>query len=97
MNAFKQREVWFAIGSQHLYGPQTLQQVKAHAEQVVESLNREAGLPVKLVLKPLVTTPDEITALCRDANYQPQCIGILTWLHTFSPAKMWIAGSVRAA
>jgi L-arabinose isomerase len=92
MDAFKQREVWFAIGSQHLYGPHTLQQVKAHAEQVVENLNREAGLPVKLVLKPLVTTPDEITALCRDANYQPQCIGIMAWLHTFSPAKMWIAG-----
>ncbi|SQI39188.1 L-arabinose isomerase [Serratia plymuthica] len=53
-----------------------LQQVKAHAEQVVESLNREAGLPVKLVLKPLVTTPDEITALCRDANYRQECIGI---------------------
>ncbi|CAI2510797.1 L-arabinose isomerase [Serratia ficaria] len=92
MDAFKQLEVWFAVGSQHLYGPATLQQVRAHAEQVVASLNREAGLPVKLVLKPLVTTPDEITALCREANYAQNCIGIVTWLHTFSPAKMWIAG-----
>ncbi|MFI8416391.1 L-arabinose isomerase [Serratia sp. NPDC078593] len=92
MDVFKQHEVWFVIGSQHLYGPKTLQQVKEQAEQVVNSLNNEADLPVKLVLKPLVTTPDEITHVCRDANYQPHCIGILTWLHTFSPAKMWIAG-----
>lgn len=92
MNIFKQREVWFVIGSQHLYGPKTLQQVTANAEQVVNSLNREAGLPVKLVLKPLVTTPDEITTVCREANYHQDCIGIMTWLHTFSPAKMWIAG-----
>lgn len=92
MDVFTQREVWFVIGSQHLYGPQTLQQVKQHAEQVVNSLNQDAGLPVKLVLKPLLTTPDEISAVCRDANYQQACIGIITWLHTFSPAKMWIAG-----
>ncbi|MBP1034648.1 L-arabinose isomerase [Serratia fonticola] len=92
MNIFKQREVWFVIGSQHLYGPKTLQQVMENAEQVVNSLNRDAGLPVKMVLKPLVTTPDEITTVCRDANYHQDCIGIITWLHTFSPAKMWIAG-----
>ncbi|WP_024529935.1 L-arabinose isomerase [Serratia fonticola] len=92
MNIFKQREVWFVIGSQHLYGPNTLQQVMKNAEQVVNSLNRDAGLPVKMVLKPLVTTPDEITTVCRDANYHQDCVGIITWLHTFSPAKMWIAG-----
>lgn len=87
MNIFKQREVWFVIGSQHLYGPKTLQQVMENAEQVVNSLNRDAGLPVKMVLKPLVTTPDEITTVCRDANYHQDCVGIITWLHTFSPAK----------
>ncbi|WP_421589089.1 L-arabinose isomerase [Rahnella aceris] len=92
MDAFKHLEVWFAIGSQHLYGPQALRQVKENAEKVVSSLNSEAGLPIKLVLKPLVTTPDEITALCREANYDNACVGIITWLHTFSPAKMWIAG-----
>ncbi|KFD09606.1 L-arabinose isomerase, partial [Rahnella aquatilis CIP 78.65 = ATCC 33071] len=92
MDAFKHLEVWFAIGSQHLYGPQALRQVKENAEKVVNSLNSEAGLPIKLVLKPLVTTPDEITALCREANYDNACVGIITWLHTFSPAKMWIAG-----
>ncbi|MBB6114011.1 MULTISPECIES: L-arabinose isomerase [Rahnella] len=92
MDAFKHLEVWFAIGSQHLYGPETLRQVKENAEKVVNGLNTEAGLPIKLVLKPLVTTPDEITALCREANYHNPCVGIITWLHTFSPAKMWIAG-----
>ncbi|GAB2954906.1 L-arabinose isomerase [Hafnia psychrotolerans] len=92
MDAFKHLEVWFAIGSQHLYGPETLRQVKENAEKVVNGLNSEAGLPIKLVLKPLVTTPDEITTLCREANYSQSCVGLITWLHTFSPAKMWIAG-----
>lgn len=85
-------EVWFVIGSQHLYGEETLRQVQRHAETVVAGLNNDAGLPLKLVLKPLVTSPDQILALCRDANYQPRCLGLLTWLHTFSPAKMWIGG-----
>ncbi|WP_410015045.1 L-arabinose isomerase [Sodalis sp. C49] len=92
MDNFKQHEVWFVIGSQHLYGPETLRQVADHAQTVVQGLNNEAGLPVKLVLKPLVKSPDEILALCREANYDTHCIGLLTWLHTFSPAKMWIGG-----
>ncbi|MEG0867819.1 MAG: L-arabinose isomerase [Hafnia sp.] len=94
MQQFKQSEVWFVIGSQHLYGQRTLQQVKEQAEKVVSSLN-QAGLPVKLVQKPLATTLDEITSLCRDANYQDSCLGLLVWLHTFSPAKMWINGLRR--
>lgn len=94
MQQFQQNEVWFVIGSQHLYGQRTLQQVKEQAEKVVAHLN-QAGLPVKLVQKPLATTPDEITALCRNANYQDNCLGLLVWLHTFSPAKMWINGLRR--
>ncbi|NLS55741.1 L-arabinose isomerase [Hafnia alvei] len=94
MQQFQQSEVWFVIGSQHLYGQRTLQQVKEQAEKVVAHLN-QSGLPVKLVQKPLATTPDEITALCRDANYQDNCLGLLVWLHTFSPAKMWINGLRR--
>lgn len=94
MQQFQQNEVWFVIGSQHLYGQRTLQQVKEQAEKVVTHLN-QVGLPVKLVQKPLATTPDEITALCRDANYQDNCLGLLVWLHTFSPAKMWINGLRR--
>ncbi|WP_313667399.1 L-arabinose isomerase [Atlantibacter sp.] len=92
MTAFSKYEVWFVIGSQHLYGPETLRQVTQHAQQVVDSLNSEAKLPCKLVLKPLGTSPDEITAICRDANYHDNCAGMMVWLHTFSPAKMWING-----
>lgn len=92
MNIFEKSEVWFVIGSQHLYGQQTLKQVAQQAEEVVKGLNKDAGLPVKLVMKPLATTPDEIATLCREANYANNCVGIVTWLHTFSPAKMWILG-----
>lgn len=92
MQQFDALNVWFVIGTQHLYGPETLRQVADHAQQVVDGLNREAGLPVKLVVKPLVKSPDEALALCRDANHDNSCIGIITWLHTFSPAKMWIGG-----
>lgn len=92
MNTFDNLEVWFVIGSQHLYGTQTLQQVAQQAETVVNGLNKQAGLPIKLVIKPLATTPDEISEICRDANYNKNCLGIIAWLHTFSPAKMWING-----
>lgn len=92
MQQFDSLSVWFVIGTQHLYGPETLRQVADHAQQVVDGLNREAGLPVKLVVKPLVKSPEEALALCRDANHDNSCIGIITWLHTFSPAKMWIGG-----
>lgn len=92
MSVFSQLEVWFVVGSQHLYGPQTLKQVASQAQEVVDGLNKEAGLPIKLVMKPLATTPDEILTVCREANYQKSCVGIVTWLHTFSPAKMWIGG-----
>jgi len=92
MTIFNNYEVWFVIGSQHLYGPEALRQVTQHAEHVVNALNAEAKLPCKLVLKPLGTTPDEITHICRDANYDDKCAGMVVWLHTFSPAKMWING-----
>ncbi|MEW5289434.1 L-arabinose isomerase [Erwinia papayae] len=87
-----QHNVWFVIGTQHLYGQQTLQQVEHHAQQVVDGLNREGNLPFTLLLKPLVKSPDEALALCRDANHAQDCLGLVTWLHTFSPAKMWIGG-----
>lgn len=92
MEFFKQLEVWFVVGSQHLYGPKTLQQVADNARVVVDGLNGNGQLPVKLVLKPTVKTPDEILAVCREANHAENCIGIITWMHTFSPAKMWIGG-----
>ncbi len=87
----QQFNVWFVIGTQHLYGAETLRQVEHNARQVVDGLNQE-GLPVRLTLKPLVKSPDEALSLCRDASHDQNCIGIITWLHTFSPAKMWIGG-----
>ncbi|WP_418498223.1 L-arabinose isomerase [Flagellimonas sp.] len=86
------KEIWFATGSQHLYGPETLKQVASNSKEIVDGLNEGGKLPVSLVFKPIVTTPDEITALCREASNAPACIGVVTWMHTFSPAKMWIAG-----
>ena len=85
-------EFWFLTGSQHLYGPEALEQVAANAKQVVDALNGSGALPHKLVFKPVIKTPDEVTRLCIDANADPNCAGIVAWMHTFSPAKMWIAG-----
>lgn len=89
---FDHYEIWFVIGSQHLYGEETLRQVNQQAQQVVDALNSEARLPCKLLLKPLGTRPDEITAICRDASHSERCAGVVVWLHTFSPSKMWING-----
>jgi L-arabinose isomerase len=85
-------EIWFITGSQHLYGEETLKQVASHAQQIAAGLNDDRGLPVKIIYKPVVKTPDEIYATLQEANTAPNCIGIITWMHTFSPAKMWIRG-----
>ena len=85
-------EVWFVTGSQHLYGEITLKKVAEHSQEMAEWMAQPGKLPVKVVFKPVLKTPDEITALCREANNSQNCIGLITWMHTFSPAKMWIAG-----
>ncbi len=87
-----QQEVWFVTGSQHLYGEKALAQVAANAREVAEALGRSKALPVRVVFKPVLTTPDAITKLCREANGAAGCVGLICWMHTFSPAKMWIAG-----
>jgi L-arabinose isomerase len=92
MSPYPQIDLWFVVGSQHLYGPKTLQQVAAHAQQIVAGLNESGSLPARLVLQPTVTDSDGILALCREANNDPRCAGLVTWMHTFSPARMWIAG-----
>ena len=89
---FTPLEVWFVVGSQHLYGPETLAQVAANSAVIAESLNSSGKLPVKVVLQPTVKTPEEIYNVCQAANSAPDCIGLICWMHTFSPAKMWIAG-----
>ncbi len=88
----KQLEVWFSTGSQHLYGPETLKQVAAHSQEIAGALDTAPAIPVKVVFKPVLTTPDAITALCQEANNAPNCIGLIAWCHTFSPSKMWING-----
>ena len=92
MKVFKNLEVWFVTGSQHLYGPETLAQVAVNSQAIAKAFNESSEIPVNIVFKPVLKTPDEITSLCIEANTAKNCIGIITWMHTFSPAKMWITG-----
>ena len=92
MKVFKNLEVWFVTGSQHLYGPETLAQVATNSQAIAKAFNEASEIPVKIVFKPVLKTTDEITNLCIEANTNKNCIGIITWMHTFSPAKMWITG-----
>ncbi|WP_309400140.1 L-arabinose isomerase [Cerasicoccus maritimus] len=86
------KQVWFITGSQHLYGPETLRQVAANAEVIALALNADSSIPVDIVFKPIVTTTDEIRTMLMAASSDRGCIGVITWMHTFSPAKMWIGG-----
>ena len=88
----KEFEVWFVTGSQHLYGEKALREVADHSRKIAEGLAHSGKLPIKVVFKPVVTTPQAIFDLCTEANNAKTCIGLITWMHTFSPAKMWIAG-----
>ena len=92
MSTIAGQEIWFVTGSQHLYGPETLKQVADNSRTIAESLGADASVPVRIVWKPVVKTADEILAVCREANNTESCIGLILWMHTFSPAKMWIAG-----
>jgi len=88
----KQFEVWFVTGSQHLYGPKTLEKVAEHSREIAAALDVSKHIPVRVVFKPVLTTPEAIRALCLEANSAANCVGLVTWMHTFSPARMWIAG-----
>ncbi len=92
MADLKQWQVWLVTGSQHLYGSETLRIVREHAEIIADSFNKNSQIPVQVICKPVVTTPEEILSVCEDANNQSVCIGLITWMHTFSPGKMWING-----
>ena len=85
-------EIWFVTGSQHLYGDETLRQVADHSQEIARALADSPHLPVKVIFKPVVTTPEAIYGLCLEANAARQCAGLIAWMHTFSPAKMWAAG-----
>jgi L-arabinose isomerase len=92
MKAMKEYQFWFVTGSQHLYGPETLLEVEQHSREIVDELNRDAAVSGTIVFKSVLTTSDEILKLCLEANADESCIGLMTWMHTFSPAKMWIGG-----
>ncbi len=88
----KRLEVWFVTGSQFLYGEEKLKQVDEHSRQIVKALDTSTLIPVKIVFKPVLKTPEEIYQVCQEANTAKNCIGLVAWMHTFSPAKMWIGG-----
>ena len=88
----KSLEVWFVTGSQHLYGPETLKQVAANSREIANALEASPAFPVRVVFKPVAKTPEEVTDLFQQANTAANCIGLITWCHTFSPSKMWING-----
>ena len=89
---FSGLEAWFVTGSQHLYGQDALKIVEQHSVAIGAAVSASPAIPVKIVVKPLVTTSEGIERLCLDANNSRNCIGVITWMHTFSPARMWIAG-----
>lgn len=91
MKAFE-KKVWFVTGSQHLYGVKVLEEVAHHSEVMVGGLNKSDAISTEFVNKGTTKTAEEILAVCKEANNDPECAGLVLWMHTFSPAKMWIAG-----
>ncbi|PXV60197.1 L-arabinose isomerase [Dysgonomonas alginatilytica] len=89
---FKDLEVWFVTGAQLLYGGDAVVAVNAHSTEMVKGLNESGRLPVKVVYKGTANSSAEISAIMREANGNTKCVGMITWMHTFSPAKMWIHG-----
>jgi len=86
------KEIWFLTGSQGLYGEETLRQVAEQSKVIAETLDRSPAVPVEVVWHPVVTDAGQIQATMQAANANPACIGVIAWMHTFSPAKMWISG-----
>jgi L-arabinose isomerase len=93
MSSANTKEIWFLTGSQELYGQETLNEVAGHAREIASYL--DGALPVRVVWKPTLKGPDAIAQLCLEANASPDCVGVITWMHTFSPSKMWIRGLTR--
>ena len=92
MSAAKNYKFWFCTGSQDLYGDECLRKVADHSAKIVEGLNASGNLPFEVVLKPTLLGQASIRKAFNDANNDPECAGVITWMHTFSPAKMWILG-----
>jgi len=92
LKALGEFEVWFLTGSQDLYGDEVLRQVAENSKQIADALDQSSTIPVRIVWKPVVKNPEAILATCIAAGATDKCVGVITWMHTFSPAKMWIAG-----
>ena len=92
MNNLTRPALWLVCGSQHLYGPGPLERVRANAGEIAAALDADERLPLPLLFKGLLTTPDEVARLMLDADHDPACAGLIVWMHTFSPARMWIRG-----
>ncbi|GHT14839.1 L-arabinose isomerase [Bacteroidia bacterium] len=92
MKNFKDLEVWFVTGAQLLYGGDAVVKVDAHSTEMVKGLNDSGNLPIKVVYKGTANSSSEVSDIMRAANGDAKCIGVITWMHTFSPAKMWIHG-----
>lgn len=95
INAFDQYEVWFVTGAQLLYGGDAVKIVDGHSIEMVKGLNESGNLPVKVVYKGTANSSKEVEAVFKAANNDDKCIGVITWMHTFSPAKMWIHGLLQ--
>jgi L-arabinose isomerase len=89
---FKSLEVWFVTGSQHLYGPETLKKVQDNATAIQCALAASPDIPVQVICKPVMTSSEAILQMCQEASSSKNCVGIICWMHTFSPSRMWIAG-----
>ncbi len=90
--ALSDYQVWFLTGSQHLYGPEAIEQVGRNSREIAAHLSAAASIPVSVAFKPVLTTAEAIAGVCSEANNDARCIGVIAWMHTFSPAKNWIAG-----
>ena len=92
MKAFDNYEIWWVTGAQLLYGGDAVVAVDGHSKEMVDGLNNSGNIPVKVVYKGTANSSQEVEAVMKAANNDDKCIGIITWMHTFSPAKMWIKG-----
>lgn len=92
MQDFSHLELWFITGSQNLYGESVLTKVQEHSQQIAQSLSQSPEIPIKIVPKSVMTSADTIARLCADATRDDSCVGVVAWMHTFSPARMWIRG-----
>ena len=88
----KKYQFWFCTGSQDLYGDECLEHVAAHSKEMVDTMNKSGKLPYEIVWKPTLITSELIRKTFNEANADENCAGVITWMHTFSPAKSWIAG-----